>query len=226
MFRMMMRKAGKQSNLFENAIVYYKLDETSGQAIDVINGYNGTLFGGVTQGVTGKIGNAYSFDGSSGYLSSSPTGVYQNYSFHCYCLANDWADGNRRELVALPDDVNGTPINFGIQNGKIGMWRGSASGNVTSSYDVSNLTGFHSLGFSEERTSATNKIVKIYLDGVNVVTINGNWGDIDFSNGNYKIGGDIFLWKGKIDEHFITSDVLTLSQFIELHNNGNGITII
>jgi len=50
---------------------YWPLDEESGDAIDIRNGNNGSLNGGVTQGANGILSqNACSFDGS-GYVDTS-----------------------------------------------------------------------------------------------------------------------------------------------------------
>jgi hypothetical protein len=35
--------------MFGNAVAYYRLDETTGNAIDLVNSYNGTLNGGITR---------------------------------------------------------------------------------------------------------------------------------------------------------------------------------
>jgi hypothetical protein len=35
--------------MFANAVAYYRLDETTGDAIDLVNAYNGTLNGGITR---------------------------------------------------------------------------------------------------------------------------------------------------------------------------------
>jgi hypothetical protein len=43
--------------MFENAVAYYRLDETTGNAIDLVNGYNGTLNGSI-----GRNGEYYTFD--------------------------------------------------------------------------------------------------------------------------------------------------------------------
>jgi len=212
--------------LYQNGIIYLKLNEISGNAIDDVNNYNGTLVGGVTQGASGLIDKSYSFDGSSGYVNIPISGfTLEDYSFHCYANADDWTDTARRELITLPDDVDGTPINFGVINGKLAMWRGTAAANVTQSYDVTGLTGWHSIGFRERRTSPTNKEVNIFIDGVIVDSINGDWENIDFNNGDLTIGGYIFYWKGKIDEFFLNDGYIDLGKISDLHNNGNGTTI-
>src|SRR6056297_932617 len=52
----------------DGLVSYYSLDESSGDAIDYISGNDGTPNGGVTQGVTGQVNGAYSFDGSNDYI--------------------------------------------------------------------------------------------------------------------------------------------------------------
>jgi hypothetical protein len=42
--------------MFDNAVAYYRFDETTGDAIDLVNGYNGTL-----NGIIGRDGEFYTF---------------------------------------------------------------------------------------------------------------------------------------------------------------------
>jgi hypothetical protein len=42
-------RAGAGNPMFDNAVAYYRLDETTGDAIDLVNAYNGTLSGGITR---------------------------------------------------------------------------------------------------------------------------------------------------------------------------------
>ena len=50
-------RAGARNPMFDNAVAYYRLDETTGDAIDLVNGYNGTL-----RGPIGRNGEYYTFD--------------------------------------------------------------------------------------------------------------------------------------------------------------------
>ena len=61
---------------------YWKFDETSGTLIDS-SGYNnnGTQHGGVTYGVTGKVGKALSFDGVDDYVQSPYMSVFNKHAF-------------------------------------------------------------------------------------------------------------------------------------------------
>jgi hypothetical protein len=55
---------GVNSTLLTGLVSYWRLDETSGQAIDVAGGGNNGTNTSVTQGVAGKINTAYSYNGS------------------------------------------------------------------------------------------------------------------------------------------------------------------
>jgi hypothetical protein len=49
--------------MFTNAVAYYKLDETTGDAIDLVNAYNGTLNGSIS-----RNGEYYTFDAQNEYV--------------------------------------------------------------------------------------------------------------------------------------------------------------
>jgi len=50
-------------SMFGNAVAYYRLDETTGNAINLVNGYNGTLNGSI-----GRNGEYYTFDSEYEYV--------------------------------------------------------------------------------------------------------------------------------------------------------------
>jgi hypothetical protein len=49
--------------MFENAVAYYRFNETTGDAIDLVNAYNGTLNGNVS-----RNGEYYTFDAENEYV--------------------------------------------------------------------------------------------------------------------------------------------------------------
>jgi hypothetical protein len=49
--------------MFGNAVAYYRLDETTGDAIDLVNGYNGTLNGAIS-----RNGEYYTFDSENEFV--------------------------------------------------------------------------------------------------------------------------------------------------------------
>jgi hypothetical protein len=56
-------RAGARNPMFDNAVAYYRLDETTGDAIDLVNGYNGTLNGYIS-----RYGEYYNFNAESNYV--------------------------------------------------------------------------------------------------------------------------------------------------------------
>jgi hypothetical protein len=56
-------RAGARNPMFGNAVAYYRLDETTGDAIDLVNAYNGTLNGSIV-----RNGEYYTFSENREYI--------------------------------------------------------------------------------------------------------------------------------------------------------------
>ena len=206
--------------LFQNAVAYYKLDETSGDAIDLINANNGTLVGGVTQGVAGKIGNAYSFDGVDGYVNTSSYQIPNSNSFavSLWVFFEDYGGGsqtlygNRDQGIWLHHS--------GSANNVYGEIKRGGQVNIPTG-DMNNNEWFHIVFMRDE-----NNRVSIWLNGVEKENTIFS-GTIDsFSNDIGRTSTfSPFYFKGKLDEISIFNSALTQAQISELYNNGNGITI-
>ena len=56
-------RAGARNAMFDNAVAYYRFDETTGDAIDLVNSYNGTLNGPII-----RNGEYYTFDFENEYV--------------------------------------------------------------------------------------------------------------------------------------------------------------
>jgi hypothetical protein len=54
---------GTRNPMFDNAVAYYRLDETTGDAIDLVNAYNGALIGGIT-----RDGEYYEFNDKNDHV--------------------------------------------------------------------------------------------------------------------------------------------------------------
>ena len=81
----LLMQGGRPSTLLNGLVSYWKLDEFSGAVIDSV-GLNNGINNGATQGASGKIGTAYSFNGTTDYinidtavddLSSTTTGTME-----------------------------------------------------------------------------------------------------------------------------------------------------
>jgi hypothetical protein len=106
-------------------VAYWALDETSGNAIDSIGGNNCTVVG-ATQGVTGKINTAYSFNGTSNYMKTISTIDFNSkiitVSFWLYwnAFAND--DKLVMELSSISNSHDGCfAINPNCSNGRFAI---------------------------------------------------------------------------------------------------------
>ena len=232
--------------LFQNAVAYFKLDETSGNAIDVINGNVGQVFGGVTQGVAGKIGTAYSFDGIDGYLS-----VNESFDFIQNTLVftiNVWVkinDLNKRGAIL---GSNASAVNKGFSlffENNVGAgnrairfvgYKGVSGQTVISK--ISNDNAINDNDFHLVSIVGIGNDVKIYVDNTETAyntsssfaspfssLSTGASGNPTFigavhNNGSALLNNDLVL-----DEININDSSFTTAQLSDLYNNGNGTTI-
>ena len=210
--------------LFQNAVAYYKLDELSGQAIDIVNGYNGNLFGGVTQGLAGKIGNAYGFDGT-GYVNIPNPEIFSSNSFFTFRAWFRTTDTARNAICSLFNGVNnGEFYRITIDNGSIFLAVGG--GNVTFDGDF-NDGNWHRLVINHPQNASTGAI-ECYVDNTFIPITNEKPREINPVSSDIFIGRNftnIWHFNGEIDEICIDRDYnLTLEEISEDYNNGNGIT--
>jgi hypothetical protein len=56
-------RAAARNPMFNNAVAYYRLDETTGDAVDLVNAYNGTLNGAIS-----RNGEYYTFNPENEYV--------------------------------------------------------------------------------------------------------------------------------------------------------------
>jgi hypothetical protein len=102
---------GPRKPIFDNAVAYYRLDETTGDAIDLVNGYNGTLNGSIS-----RNGEYYTFDSENEYVA---IGDEDDFSF---------TDGNGGNT----DFVIKTEVVFDDFNSEDWAWLVSKRGNDAS----------------------------------------------------------------------------------------------
>lgn len=169
-----------------------------------------------------NFNTVFKFDRNDYITVPISSGVYSDFTIEAWVFRNDWSDiSARREFASIPDDVAGSPLDFGYNSsGELSHWRGAAAGEVATGYNLSGeAPGWHHVAYTQERTSASNVTVKMYWDGALVETMSGNWEDADFSNGSLFIGDNSSLsfgWFGNVSDLRFWSDVRTQS---EIDNN-------
>lgn len=219
------KAAAALTTLLTGIVSYYKLDESSGNALDSHGSNDGTVTG-ATQGVAGKIGTAYDFDGDNDYITLpqiflNPTEVSWSMWFK-----SDVSNTTEQRIFMYNHDgiYIITSINGGTSN-LIRLFSFADSGggwsSSTTSYDVTQW--HHIVGTMKE-----NDYLRLYVDGVEItpgISLT-TFKDLGVAQRRF-IGVSRALTEdanGVIDEVGIWSRALTADEISELYNSGNGLT--
>jgi hypothetical protein len=226
-------RAGARNPMFDNAVAYYRLDETTGNAIDLVNGYNGTLNGSI-----GRNGEYYTFDTDREFVN---IGVEDDFSF---------TDGSGNNT----DFVIKTEVIFDDINDYDRAWLVSKRGNNLSGVQewqfiyISNDLVFSIWNSSDNYTQIRTDFIptlgqkyiigvtlngttlSLFIDGVIEHTVEVPVG-FTFYNGTsvVKIGAETFFSKlnliGKLKETVIVKGYgWTQQNITDNYNGGAGIT--
>ncbi len=197
-------------------VSYYKLDGISGAVKDELNRNNGSN-SGATRGVTGKINNSFSFDGSdlvNTTLSTSELAATNgSFSFSLW--------GNTSNTGTVDVIVGGNLAGTGVQLFK------AAARNMRVEMDGSGLdsTGtFQDGNFHHFAVTYDGTTVRLYTDGIENIS-----GALTHTpNTNTVIlgafSGATNFWIGNIDEVSFWNRTLSASEISDLFNNDTGIT--
>jgi hypothetical protein len=215
--------------LFKNSEAYYKCDgTTSGVLLDSKNSFNGTLNGGITQGVTGKIASAVESDGTSLSYLSIPRDTFNendfslSFWFYYDTVYSGLSVILRNEKLDRSGN-GGFAVNLG-DNQSVVVFDDS----VYASYnDTYLLNSWNNIIIQKSNT------IQVFVNNVSKVNISTQ----DYSQ---TIAGDLFFGvslglrgeirvntsrKFLVDEIDIRKEQYTQQQRDELYNNGNGTTI-
>ena len=198
--------------LTDNLILYYGLNETSGTtAVDSVGTSNATNYN-ATINQTGKLGTAYSFNGTTSYLNNTYSSSLTVFSVSvwiyyqgtaAFVVAKDvntsrgWGLGVSTGHLYL--ESNGTNLGYGTTTLVSGNWY-----HLVMTSDGSNVKGY----------------VNNNLDLTTTGTFNTNSDTISIGRRNYPGAEGYFT--GLIDEVGIWSRVLTTTDISQLYNSGAG----
>lgn len=210
------------SSLYGGLVVYYTLNDTSGAVVDSSgNGYNGTN-NGATRGVTGKINNAFSFDGADDYVNSTYNPVYDITTSFSYSFWINSSGTGAKDIIKADD---GDFVGCELAEGKAFCHTriGASHVGVTGTSNV-NDSVWHHIAYVYKR----NGNMEIWVDGVNEASSStASQGAINisiplwFGAGNW-LNTITRPYPGKIDEFGIWNRALTGSEITELWNGGSG----
>lgn len=206
------------SSLETGLVSWYKLDETSGTtAFDSLGLNNGTN-SGVTINQNGKIGRAYSFDGTNDYISYGKRILNPASAF----TINFWVNLNSFKLngnIFSQVDSSWNSIAFVITNHNDGKIHAHKSGfNALQTSTILNTSQWYMITI----TGGTGT-TKIYLNGVEEDSESVSWnGNFNTFIGTNNLDADSL--NGKLDEVVLWSRILTISEIKTLYNEGDGCT--
>ena len=219
--------------LFENSEAYYKCDgNTSGVLLDSKNSFNGTLNGGITQGVTGKIASAVESDGTSLSYLSIPRDTFDENNFSLsFWMYYSSVYSFQRIILRGKHEAYPNPENAGffinIDDLFSVTFFGDFSGALTSNSDLV-LNSWNQIVVEK-----LNNNIKVYTN--NVIKINGSKSYTNTLISNDLYFGTLLNNDGTlrsytstaflVDEIDIRKEQYTQQQRDELYNNGNGTTI-
>lgn len=225
-----MHSGGTSSTyLIDSLFAYYPLDDASGDAEDVHGNRDLTLINTPTQGVTGKVGDCYTFTESSDeYLVYTPTDFEFITSFSISCWFK--TDGSVEDLAGIVTNFGAVAYGYDL---KI-----SALSNIVVDFRHGGDPGNTQLligGLNPDDDAWHHMVVtwdipgdetKLYVDHVlrDTEPLNDaiTWdAGCEFTVGKY---GSSAYWNGEIDEVGIWRGfALSQGKVDSLWNSGNGL---
>jgi hypothetical protein len=220
-------------------VAYYTLNEASGNAIDSVAGNDGTP-SGVTYGATGKIGDAYTFDGVNDYVNIdsalTPLASTTVGTWSCWVKPVDATPAGNRRSLSFGDTDADTYI--AITHTTAGLCRFTVTLAGVQQFNINTDAAAFSDGVWALVCVVQDGVSPIiYIDGVAVaqtfiVTTDTTAWFSDLSGlDNGRLGAfktnlleDLNFFDGSIDEVALFDTALTAAQVLELYNSGTGKT--
>jgi len=210
------------SSVYGGLVAYYTLDDTSGAVIDSSGNGNNGANNGAARGVTGKINNAFSFDGADDYVNSTYKPVYDSDTSFSYSFWINSSGTGAKDIIKADD---GDFVGCELADGKAFCHTriGPSHVGVIGTSDV-NDSVWHHIVYVYKR----NGNMELWVDGVNEASSStASQGAINisiplwFGAGNW-LGTPTRPYPGKVDEFGIWNRALTGSEIAELWNGGSG----
>jgi hypothetical protein len=206
---------------------------------DSFGSNNGTPQGGLTY-TAGKIGNAFTFNGTNAYVSlpnNSFNSLTNDFSVSFWMNLTNSHSVDGGQLFSNIQTSIGISTYFGFQigfyNNQIYFTVGSNTGNSTASTRlVSNaLSGYIGTWVHVTCTHKQSTGYKIYVNGVLNNSNNGTYNPVYTTNHTPTIGAQYSIYttpnlayklNGSMDALSVWNKELTQSEITELYNSGNG----
>jgi len=221
--------------IIDGCIGYWKLDESSGDAVDAVGTKNGTVSGAV-QNQSGHINTSYDFDGADDHITFGTGYINDNFSGAAAISVSAWVYTNsaadtRFIFNSYFSDAGHTAFAMYVTSSDTVLC--AANPGTGGSYQSETTTGTiseagawtHVVGVCD----FANDTISIYING----TVDVNAASNDFTNASFVSGsGTTYAdtisstssaYDGNIDEIGIWNKALTAAEVTSLYNSGNGL---
>lgn len=212
------------SSLNVNLNSYYTLNGTTGPVVESLGNFDGTNHG-ATRGVTGLINNSFTFDGSS-YVSTS------NSFNSSHIAANMWIKGWTSTTNSVfmskaqkTTTSNGNWIFWFDASGKLaiylridGAWRSATTTSIPSS------SNWNQIGFSYNGSNLILVVNGAIVANTPYTGSLPSLPDFVYLGEQQAEVTPRWFYDGSMDEPSIWNRSLSLSEFQQLYNGGNGVT--
>lgn len=207
-----------EPKLLTGLAAYYKLDETSGDALDYLGSHDGSVT--ATQGVSGKINTCYSFNGTTDFVDCGVLSSSHSFSVSAWVQK----EGGGAKVVASSGNTSG--FSFRITGSNYLELLKNYGGLVGSSTTIVPSGTLSHIAVTYDGVSGA---YAFYIDGVQS---GSGLNSMDFTLGTFTIGA-ITLWNnakgdffnGLIDEVGYWNRPITQAEVAQLYGNGNGLSV-
>jgi len=199
---------------------------TIGGSNDSVSTHNGTVVGGVTYS-TGVIGNAFSFNGTTGYV-SLPNNTF-NFSgdFSVSAWINISALSSSQDIISAYSNSGSNNYGWDLW-GANSVLKFSVYNGTTSQVDLvySGLSTNTWIHVAVTRKLSTG--TKMYINGTLVTSNSSTTNPVYLGTNNADLGAAVYngsatdFFYGKIDMATVWSKQLTDDEVIQLYNVGSG----
>jgi hypothetical protein len=220
-------------------VAYYTLNEASGDALDSVAGNDGTP-SGVTYGATGKIGDAYTFDGVNDYVdidaALTPLASTTEGTWSAWVKPTDGTPAATNTIIAFGDTSANEFARLEIPTS--GILRMFVRKAAVTQFVLESDSAVFSDGVWTHAAFVTDGVSGVlYVDGVaiaqtfTVTTDKTGWisdltgiDNVRIGDRNSNTAGETTFFSGEIDEVALFDTALSAAQITELYNSGTGKT--
>ena len=211
---------GSVTTLTNGVISSWKLDETSGDALDAVSTNDGTLVASPTRGVTGKIGYCYTFNGTSQYIDMGahvsalePTAVTLAAWFKISVSSYDTPASNINAALT-------TGYGMTTEATKLRGFAGYGTGvNITGGTSINTGAWFHAV------FTCDGSYIRLYINGSSDATAVAFPYSITYTAGQKFFiagrGDPAQFFAGSLDNITVWNRALTTDEITELYTTEN-----